>query len=805
MPMPQTESLTWYNGEMTAIPDHPRSALTGIDVLDMTTGMAGALATMFLCDNGANVIRIVQDAGHVLRAEPGYALWDRGKKAVTIDDAVQEDAFARLAAIDVVVDDLPPGSEGKASTLLGRLRSANQQLIHCSITAYGTKGPLAGEPAEQDLVMARTGMLSGQPGFRDGPVHVVHPVASLGAGLLAALGITAALLQRERTGIGARVDTSLMAGALLYVTGATWDRLKPGPSRATPAGGSPFYSVFECADGEWVQLGCIHAGFADRAASALGIAHLMPQPESSDGRVPRPEEEGLRLFDLVAEAMRTRPAAEWAHLFEEADVPFAQVGTTDEAMDEPQIRHNMMVSQLNDPLLGQTFLAGLPIGLSLTPGLVGRPRAARATSVGEALPEDRRPAVTAPLGRPRSGTREPDASGLPLEGTSVLEAANALAGPLAGRLLADLGADVVKLESPNGDIFRPGGGPLFVYANANKRSISVNTRTSEGREVAQRLASGSDVLLANMRPGATDRMGLGSDTLAQLNPRLIETHTTAFGWSGPYSHRPGVDPLAQALTGLQRIQGGVDRPPVYLSRLAPCDFTAGTLGALGAVLALVARERYGIAQRVDTNLLNAGVLISADSFMRAPGKPPRRLADHSHYGLDALHRLYQVVDGWLYLAADSDEHWRSLCSALGLAHLRDDHRFDTNQLRIDHDHELSAELAATFGGRPLAEVLDSLGRDGVPSAPVVKYYSQAFFSDPQARENDLVAEVEHPNLGRVSLATNLVKLSGRAPGAMRPTPLLGEHTREVLADLGYTAPAIQALYDKGVAKTESPS
>ena len=788
---------------MTAKPDHPRSALTGIHVLDMTTGMAGALATMFLCDNGANVVRIVQDAGHVLRAEPGYALWDRGKKAVTIDDAVEEDAKARLAAtIDVVVEDLPPGAEGKAATMLGGLRSSSERLIHCSITAYGANGPLAHQAAQPDLVMARTGTLSGQPGFRDGPVHVIHPVASVGAGVLAALGITAALLQRERTGTGSRVETSLMAGALLYAPQATWDDLKPRQSTATPAGGAPFWSMFKCADGEWLQLGCVRPGFVDLAAAALGIAELKARVESADGRGARSEETQLRLFDIVADAMRTRPAAEWARIFEEADVPFALSGTTDEARNDPQILHNQMVSQLNDPLLGPTLLAGLPISLSMTPGLVGRARADRAIPIDEAIPAERQPPESPPASGPRSG--DGDARGLPLDGIRVLEIANVLAGPIAGRILADLGADVVKFESLDGDIARSPGA-MFVYANANKRSVSVNTRTSEGRDVVQRLASNSDVLLANMRPGATDRMGVGTESLARLSPRLIETHVTAFGWSGPYAHRPGVDPLAQALTGLQKAQGGADGPPVYLSALAPCDYTTGALGALGTVLALFARERHGIVQRVDTNLLNAGIIMSADGFMWAQEKPPRRLADRGHYGLGALHRLYRAADGWLYLAADSDEHWRCLRAAVGLAHLRDDHRFDTRRSRVDHDRELSTELAAAFESRTLAELLDALDQAGVPSAPVVEDFSQAFFSAPQARDNDLVAEVEHPNLGRVSLAANLVKLSGGAPGAMRPTPLLGEHTREVLADLGYTASVVQGLYDKGVAKTESPA
>ena len=171
--------------------------------------------------------------------------------------------------------------------------------------------------------------------------------------------------------------------------------------------------------------------------------------------------------------------------------------------------------------------------------------------------------------------------------------------------------------------------------------------------MAQKVAATADVLLANLRPGATERMGIGPDMLQQLNPRIIETHVTGYGWRGPYAHRPGIDPLAQALMGLERAQGGPENPPVFPSQLAPTDFTTGALGALGTILALFVRERTGVVQRVDTNLLNGGIILSSEWFTRYTGKPTRRLADKGQYGLDACHRLYQVHDGWLYVVAET--------------------------------------------------------------------------------------------------------------------------------------------------------
>ena len=310
-----------------------------------------------------------------------------------------------------------------------------------------------------------------------------------------------------------------------------------------------------------------------------------------------------------------------------------------------------------------------------------------------------------------------------------------IAGPIAGRLLADLGAKVVKLESLHDDISRPAGAGGFVFYNANKRSISVDTRTEQGREIAQRIAAESDVLLANMRPGATDRMGLSSEKLAEINPNLIETHVTAYGWTGPYAHRPGVDPLAQAITGLQRAQGGNGLPPMFLGRLAPCDYTGGAMTALGAVMALFARERTGVAQKVNTNLLSAGIIMNADGFMRAEGKQPRRLADNQHFGLNALHRLYETSHGWIYLSANGEENIASLFQAIGGTALFADSRFGNEDARASHDDELAICLAEIFSDLSAQTAHQKLTEAGVPSAPVAEGYETAFYDDPQAVEN----------------------------------------------------------------------
>jgi crotonobetainyl-CoA:carnitine CoA-transferase CaiB-like acyl-CoA transferase len=796
------------------------SALDGLTILDLTEGSAGALATMLLCDHGARVIRVV-DRDDTMPRRGGYIVWDRGKECVRLDlsrieaprqgsrppsaaeQATSEDptdVYARLIrSTDVLVEDFSPSSGRQNLVHADWLSTLNPRLIHCSITAYGKHGPLKDEPPIDDLIMARAGILTTQPGFRSGPVHVVHPLPSVGAALLAAQGIAAALLAREQTGLGRTVETSLLAGALLYHPKVTGEKLAPHVFQSNPAGSAPFYSIYECVDGEWVQLGCVHEGFIQTAAGIMGIKEVLDDPKYGRGRLPKTPEADRELRTIIAQAIRTKPYEIWARIFEDADVPYARVRATEASMDDPQVQVNAMLVELQDPEVGRIAQMGVPVQLSVTPGQIKGPRLLPSDQPAH-LPAEG-PDVQSPYASqpPQSGHFQ-----LPLKGIRVLEITNLIAGPTAGRLLADLGADVIKMEPLEGDISRPIGRTYFFNLNANKRSLSVNTRTPEGKEVAQKIAATADVLLANLRPHATERMGIGPDMLQKVNPRLIETHVTGFGWEGPYALRPGIDPLAQALMGLSRAQGAPGNPPVFYSQLAPTDFTAGAMGALGTILALFVRERTGLVQRVDTNLLNGGILLSSEWFTQYQGKPARPLADTGQYGLNAFHRLYEARDGWLYVVADRPEERRALCRALGCDDLLRDHA-DVPAGCHPADTPLAHALAKRFTALRLDDSLARLQATGVPCAPAVSGHSELFLDDPHAAANDMVATYQHPLLGQKRVARHYIRFGHTEVLPGRPTPLLGEHTREVLQEVGFPESAIAELYTKGVVKTEEPS
>ncbi len=754
--------------------------LDGITVLDLTSGPAGAFAGMLLGDSGARVLRAVHAAAPLHR-RGGFTVWDRGKEAFDWgpEAAEAERALERLLpGADVLLQDFAPAAPGQAMVAPAKLLALNPRLVACSITAYGMRGRWRDDPPVDDLVMARAGVLAGMPGFRPAPVHVPHPLPSTGAALFACIGAAAGLLARETTGRGRIVETSLLAGALLFHPKVVAENIPPLVFQTHPSGSAPFYSLYECADGEYIQLGCVHARFIDRAAELMGIGALVSEPRfdnvrSGDGMT---EEEELRA--AIAGAMKTRKAADWAADFEAADVPFAPVRQGPIVLEDPQIRHNAMVLALEDPAVGATVQMGAPIRFAETPA-DPKPRGA-ASGPAPALSPLAAAAVDAPAG-------EDDPA--PLAGMRVLEITNLIAGPTGGRLLADLGADVIKLEPPGGDISRPIGRNYFYNLNFNKRSLCIDARKPGGREAIQRVAASCDMMLANLRPGATHRMGIG----AHVCPDLIETHVTGYGLTGPYSKRPGIDPLAQALMGLSRAQGGSGNPPSFAAQLAPTDFTAGAMAALGSIMALYARRQGRAARRVDSNLLNAAVVLSSPWFGTWKGKPERPLADSGQHGIDACHRLYRLADGWIYVAADDEEVQAALTGALGIGAL------DPAGGGHPAGSPLARALEAAFADRHVDEALALLEEAGVPAAEARSGASEAFLDDEAANANDLVTETEHPTAGRMRIAWNYIGFRDTAASPARPTPLLGEHSTDVLAEAGLEADEIEALLASGAA------
>ena len=387
----------------------------------------------------------------------------------------------------------------------------------------------------------------------------------------------------------------------------------------------------------------------------------------------------------------------------------------------------------------------------------------------------------------------------PLDGVRVIDLSQVIAGPYGATLLSHTGADVVKVEPLQGEMGRHAA-PLGQHGyNRGKRSLPINLQTPDGREVFRRLAATADVLVENFRPGVVERLGIDYHTLSALNPRLVYCSISAFGAGGPYAHRPGFDPLLQAMSGTERTQGGRGNPPVFL-QVAITDFVTAMLQAATVTLALFDRERSGRGVHLHLSLLRCALFINAEAFTRYAGRPTPPLPDHGQHGLGPLDRMYRAADGWfyLYLPPDDEAGWGRLCAVLGLTAVASDSRFATAAGRAAHAEAHAAALEGVFATRDAAMWLAALELAGVPCAPVVVGYAQRFFEDEQPLANGYFVWGNHAKDGLVQQVGNYIGFSETpADQEGRTYPLLGQHTGEVLRELRYDEADIERLRAAG--------
>jgi crotonobetainyl-CoA:carnitine CoA-transferase CaiB-like acyl-CoA transferase len=391
----------------------------------------------------------------------------------------------------------------------------------------------------------------------------------------------------------------------------------------------------------------------------------------------------------------------------------------------------------------------------------------------------------------------------PLVGLKVIELAHVMAGPVCGLMLADMGAEVIKVEKvPGGDDSRRslppdvgGEAAAFLMVNRNKRGIAVDLKTAGGKKVLRRLLASADVLVENYRAGTMERLGLGYDTLSRDNPGLIYCEISGFGRSGPYAARGGFDLIAQGMSGLMSITGeGPGRPPVKIG--APVtDITAGILGAMGVLAAVVERHKTGRGQRVDTSLFEAGIIHtywqSAIAF--ATGVSPGPMG--SAHPLNAPYQAFETADGWITVGAANQGNWRRLLEVLEAPELSEDPRFIEPQGRMDHLGELEAALNVLFRKRSSADWLARFEAAGLPAGPVQSILEMQ--ADPQALARQMVVETEHSTLGPVKTLGLPVKFSETPGEVASAAPVYGEHTRAVLAEHGFSDAEIDALIAEG--------
>ena len=392
---------------------------------------------------------------------------------------------------------------------------------------------------------------------------------------------------------------------------------------------------------------------------------------------------------------------------------------------------------------------------------------------------------------------------LPLAGVRVLDISQVMAGPYACMLLADLGADVIKIEPPGGGDQTRGAmgfkmkGPDslgFLNMNRNKRSVVLNLKSDAGRELLLRMAKDADILLENYRPGAMKRLGLGYDVLKEINPRLVYTSISGFGQTGPWADRPGFDLMAQAMSGVMSVTGYPGGPPVKAG-VPVADIGCALFAIYGTLSAYIGAKATGLGQYIDASLFDSAMAFSVWDICDywGTGKPPEPLGTANK--MTAPYQAMASSDGYFVMGANNQKLWLKLCALIHRPDLAGDARFSTISLRLANRAALETELERSFRQQPKDYWVDTLLAAGIPAGPILSY-PEAFGSE-HAKVREMRMEIDHPIEGTVPNIGFAVKLSGTPQQVRRHPPLLGEHTAEVLAKLGISAEELAELEAQG--------
>ncbi|MHB1421183.1 MAG: CaiB/BaiF CoA transferase family protein [Bacillota bacterium] len=390
---------------------------------------------------------------------------------------------------------------------------------------------------------------------------------------------------------------------------------------------------------------------------------------------------------------------------------------------------------------------------------------------------------------------------MPLSKYRVLDLTRMVSGPFCTMLLGDMGAEIIKVEPPGGDDTRLLGPPfinghsaMYLSLNRNKKSIVLDLTQSEGQKVFLQLATEVDVVVENFRPGITSKLGIDYDAVHRANPRAIYCSLTAFGQTGPYRDKPGLDLVFQAMSGLMSITGEPEGKPIRAG--APIvDTSSGIMAALAVVSALLKRETTGCGEQVNLAMLDIAIALQAPvcSIYFASGENPERLGSASHF---AFSQDLKTSDNYITVSAPNQKLWRVFCKAIGAEELLNDPRYNINEGRVVNRHELTRDLEKIITKRPTSEWLEVLEAAGVSCGPVNTY--REVFNDPQVMHRQMAVTLEDEVIGKFQVTGNPIRFSGNSEQVNNAPPLLGEHTFTVLAQDGYLPEQLKELVSRGV-------
>jgi crotonobetainyl-CoA:carnitine CoA-transferase CaiB-like acyl-CoA transferase len=753
--------------------------LQGLSVVDLSErSPAAAVAGMVLGDFGAAVTRVEPPGGDPLRALPAHAVWTRNQR--TVDSGLLDvDELDRLCrSADVLIDTLHPR---RLNPSPWQGPAAPEQVV-CLLTGEPAAPAevglgSAGEKAVYgELLEARYGLLLAQQGHRPGPIFEAWPHAVHGAAWLIQIGVLAALHARAR-GQGGQVVTTSLADGLAILSTARWvgtEKSGPGFQRSVIGGPGTgnrtvVSGLIKCSDGRWVQIHTGARGAFERLFAALGRPDLA-EPEADVDPATRVLSQAriMEIWEFLQGYFAARPSAELVHSLGEADVSAMPALGPGEALTLPQMEANGLVRVENG-----TRSYGVSAKFERTPA--GPAAEPHAVSVPVA------PAATNGSG-PGKGL---------LDGLLVLDFGIWIAGPFANRIFADLGARVIKIEELSGDPLR--GTPRhFLSSHRGKEGIALNLKTEAAQEVVRRLAARADIVHHNMRVGVMERLGAGYEQLKAIKPDLIYCHSSGYGNAGEWARLPAFEPLHSAVAGMLTRTGGPGRPPLhYLSHM---DFGCALTSAVAVLAALAHRDRTGEGQYLECPQVGSAMLAMADVYLER-GEPVDSFEiDPDQHGHAASNAVYSCSDGSLVIAAGSEVEWRSLHEALGVEG-RETYA-EARRLRFDRSAAAS-RLARRLGGMTVADASAALAEAGVPHQEPVEVTSEEALNQTGVGRIGGIERAVHPELGRMFAVGQTMRFSSSHDWSRGGPPRLGEHTAEVLEELGYSLAERDQLFGSG--------